>query len=169
MPTLTACGIDPGRTGGIALFSCTLSPGHKPRPGDIEPLAVWRMPELDGTPWPADIVAAIQAADLVVIEMQQAMPGQGVTGMVSLGRAEGIVLGILACSPFEPILLRPRPSAWKKRMGLTSDKDLSVKIVGGLWPSLAPRLVGPRGGKLDGLAEACALAFYGISQHCLPN
>lgn len=56
-------------------------------------------------------------------------------------------------------LIEPEPGVWKIPMGLTSDKALSVRRATRFFPTVI--FEGPRGGMLDGLAEACLLAVHG--------
>lgn len=54
----------------------------------------------------------------------------------------------------------PRPFQWKGKMNLSRDKSASVRMAVDLWPSWREKFVGPRGGLLDGNAEAALLAEH---------
>jgi len=101
--------------------------------------------------------------DVVYIEAQQAMPGQGVSSMFKIGYGFGIWLGLLAGLeiPYQIV----RPVTWQKEMfaGYTKSdtKDLSYKISSQLYPHIASLLKGPRGGLRDGICDAVLIATYG--------
>jgi len=50
---------------------------------------------------------------------------------------------------------------WKKSLGLSSDKSKSCQKAALLWPDRHRDFYGPRGGLLDGRAEAALLAYVG--------
>jgi hypothetical protein len=54
----------------------------------------------------------------------------------------------------------PRPHIWKGKMRLSKDKSLSVRMCVDLWPETYDWVHGPRGGLLDGIAEAMLLAEW---------
>jgi len=54
----------------------------------------------------------------------------------------------------------PRPHQWKGKLGLSRDKTASVRLALDLWPAWRDRFVGPRGGMLDGMAEAALIAEH---------
>jgi crossover junction endodeoxyribonuclease RuvC len=91
------------------------------------------------------------------LESAQAMPGQGVTSMFSIGYGYGIFQGVLSTLqiPFATV----RPQAWKKMFGLLNkEKDDSVIIAERLFPGVSFR--GPRGGILNGRSDALLIAEY---------
>lgn len=121
------------------------------------------MPYLGDIPdgrWLNDTVQGLSPV-LIVIEKQQAMPGQGVTSMMSIGMGYGslVMWATLLNVPF----ITPRPAAWKQRLGVTRDKASSVTMASRLFPEAG--LYGPRGGAKDGRAEALLLAEYGRRWH----
>jgi len=54
----------------------------------------------------------------------------------------------------------PKPFQWKAKMGLSKDKSASVRLAVDLWPAWREKFVGPRGGLLDGMAEAALIAEH---------
>lgn len=54
----------------------------------------------------------------------------------------------------------PKPHIWKGKMRLSKDKSLSVRMCVDLWPETYDWVHGPRGGLLDGIAEAMLLAEW---------
>jgi crossover junction endodeoxyribonuclease RuvC len=102
----------------------------------------------------------LDGADVrATLEMVSAMPGQGVSAMFSFGRALGTIEAALAASriPYDPV----RPNAWKRVLRVPAAKDGAVLRADQLFPSSAHLWRGPRGGLLDGRAEAALLAYYG--------
>ncbi len=153
-------GIDPGLSGGLALLQAgevvkavntptvtiTRSRGEKRRE-----LAI------------GDIYFTILAwdPDIVIIESQQAMPKQGVSSTFATGKNYGILLGILTAvgQPYEVI----RPQAWKKALGVTSDKQTAFDKADEIFPGAGLQFW-PRK-KDDGVCEAALIAHYGALKH----
>lgn len=99
----------------------------------------------------------LAAVKSVVIERVHAMPGQGVSSMMSLGDSKGVVRGVCAALglPIEYV----EPQRWKKHAGLMgSDKDASRCLALQLWPSMAESL---KLKKHHGRAEALLIARFG--------
>jgi hypothetical protein len=91
---------------------------------------------------------------LVVIEGVHAMPKQGVVSTFTFGNVFGsIVQAFYGCGE-EPLIVPA--STWKRRMGLSSDKQASLLLAHKVFPN-AKQLIG----KHDGIAEAALLAYYG--------
>jgi crossover junction endodeoxyribonuclease RuvC len=90
-----------------------------------------------------------------IIELVNAMPGQGVTSMFSFGRSLGVIEGVLAGAmiPYTHVT----PSVWKKAMGVNAGKDGSRELAMRTWPSKS-ELFSRK--KDDGRAEAALLALY---------
>lgn len=150
-------GVDPGLTGAIALYDPATSDvqifdmpthritvnGSKKNLLDLYALARWI--DLHGH--------SIKAA---WIEEPHAMPGQGVSSSFSFGKSCGIAEMTIA-SALIPMRL-VRPAAWKKAMGLTSDKDASRRRATMLFPQHGALFARA---KDDGRAEALLIAVYG--------
>jgi len=143
-------GIDPGADGAIALLA---SDGRVMSITDMPPHAVTIR----------EILECVQADKYVAIEAQQAMPGQGVTSMFSLGQRYGLLTGLLIGLqiPFEPV----RPQAWMRSLGIPpkSDKRAHVERALSLFPTAEVK--GPRGGMKDGRADALLIAEFGRRTH----
>ena len=115
-------GIDPGLSGAWA----ALWPSGAIAAGDL-PIA-------------GNEIAAPELARLVrslrpyaaIVETVGAMPGQGLSSTWRFAQATGSVLGVLgACSiP----LHRVAPGVWKRRFGLSKDKDDARALAIRLWP-----------------------------------
>lgn len=115
-------GIDPGLSGAVA----ALRDGAEPRVEDMPTVAkgagsVKR--EVD----PAGLVALLREmvpageAVAVALERVNAMPGQGVSSVFSLGDSFGCARAAVAACRFE--LVYVTPAHWKKHYNLGSDKE----------------------------------------------
>lgn len=92
--------------------------------------------------------------DLVIVERQQAMPRQGVASSFKTGQGYGTILGVVAALEVRVEVVRA--TTWKKRLGLTSDKERSRQMAIARWPASAYLFAR----KLDeGRAEAALLAL----------
>jgi crossover junction endodeoxyribonuclease RuvC len=143
-------GIDPGKTGAIALVM-----------GDGALVDVFDMPVVGG------LVSARLLCDLeywasveyvtVVIEDVHAMPRNGSIGSFSLGRSKGIVEGVFAA--FHKPIVYVSPAKWKREMRVTAEKGTSRRRAIDAWPaksSLFARV------KDDGRAEAALIALWHV-------
>lgn len=147
-------GIDPGKSGGVALIDedrkiidCLRMPTV--RHGKRDLVDVMRLNKRFG----------MHKVDAVVIEQVSAMPGQGVTSMFNFGRHVGAVEG-WALSIGCPVHW-VTPAVWKKTFGLSRDKRASLdraRLEFGdhkLWDVLAN----------DGIAEAALIALWWHNAH----
>ena len=106
-------------------------------------------------PGMAALLRPYTGADVqVLIEEAQAMPGQGTRSMFTIGLGFGIWLGILGTLGLA--YTRVRPHAWKRSLGLTSDKEQVRLRAMQLFPTADLRLK-----KHHGRAESLLLAYYG--------
>lgn len=158
-------GIDPGRTGGVAML-------------DVDGALIdgWRMPTLvrPGTTATMKARHVVDGAALftvisrcrprvVVVEAVHAMPRQGVVSSFSFGKAAGAAEAIaMACCTN---VVWVAPATWKKHFGLGSDKEASVDLakrsfgVGYRWTKRVE----------EGIAEAALIALWHIQQEALIN
>lgn len=88
-----------------------------------------------------------------VIEKTSSMPGQGVASTFSMGHSRGVVEGVFLTKGFPTTLVTP--AAWKKSMGMNSDKELVRGEMSRLFPT-----AGLHRKKDHNRAEAIALALY---------
>lgn len=95
---------------------------------------------------------------MCAIEKVRAMPGQGVSSMLSLGRRVGELEGML--QTLEIGYVEIRPQEWQKACGVVpkSGKKGIYETISRIYPD-AP-LKGPKGGLLDGRADALGIAHY---------
>lgn len=150
-------GIDPGKTGAMALLD-----GERC-------LGVWDMPSVsDGrsTGVSAALLSdaiddAVQLADgnlAIVLEKVGAMPGQGTVSMFSFGRSVGIIEGVVGSKHIA--MHKVSPSIWKRRAKLIGKaKDFSRALAIEMFPEVADQL---QRKKDCGRADAILIAFYGM-------
>lgn len=141
-------GIDPGKTGGVALL-------------DGDEVLLWPMP-----PTTAELVLLLEElrprASWAVVERQQAWPGQGVVSTFRLGEQFGAIIGVLAAQRWH--VADVPPATWKRALGLhrvDHPKDRARELAMQLYPAAAERL---RLRSAHGLAEALLLAHWW--RHC---
>lgn len=146
-------GIDCGVTGAIALLG--------EEGGLIE---VHDMPIVDKTVSPLllgdsldGLVACYGIPTLAVVERLHAMPPPvGSKANFSKGFSYGVVLGALAAINC-PVEL-PTPAAWKREMGVSSDKDAARAHALNAWPDKSALFARKKDADR---AEAALLAEYG--------
>ena len=96
--------------------------------------------------------------DIAFIEDVHAFPKQGVVSVWNFAEAHGAFLGVVGTLGIETTLVSPK--SWKKAMGLSSDKNESLKMAREFWPdsTMFKR-------KCDhNRAEAALIALYGSKQ-----
>ena len=157
---MIVAGIDPGKSGALAIGypdGAVLVydvPAVKLKGKDTPAWSDWYLK------WSAAL--GFSGADMIVIEMVAARPGQGVTSMFTFGRALGFIHAIAAGigAPVHFVT----PSVWKGKLGLlNSDKGASREKARTLYPRAAQHLTRV---KDDGRAEAVLLAHYGRQNLC---
>ena len=139
-------GIDPGKTGAV---------------GVLWEDGTQSVYDLNGSH--ADTVATLREVldnapldTLVTIERVHSMPKQGVASSFTFGEGYGVIIG--AVLAFEVRHQFASPTVWKKRFGLTADKDQARDEARRRFPALNEDL---RRKKDNGRAEALLLAEYG--------
>lgn len=143
--------IDPGQTGAVA---------HLHNDGRF--CCVHDMPVVDKR------VSAYLLAELVrrlknesgeectfIVEKVAAMPKQGVSSTFTFGQGYGIVLGVLAALRCRLGLVRP--AEWKRKMGLSAEKEPCRQKALELFPDAVQML---QRKKDHGRAEALLLGFW---------
>jgi crossover junction endodeoxyribonuclease RuvC len=93
------------------------------------------------------------------LERLNAMPGQGVTSMFSMGQSLGVVLGILAALDIPTTTIPPR--TWQKALDVPQGKDGSRYRAAQLFPAHAAKFARV---KDDGRSDAALIAAYGASR-----
>lgn len=98
-------------------------------------------------------------ADAAYLERLNAMPGQGVTSMFSMGQSLGVVLGVLAACEVPTTTIPPR--TWQKALDVPQGKDGSRYRAAQLFPDAADMFARV---KDDGRSDATLIALYGAKQ-----
>lgn len=141
-------GIDPGQTGAIAALD---------RDGNLHD--VWDMPVVAkrvSAPLLADMLRPLRmVADVAVIEDVHSSPQMGVTSSFTFGRGLGVVEGVTLGADIPVAWVSP--AKWKRALGLTSDKGISRRRAGELWPAQSTLFAQV---KDDGRAEAALIAYW---------
>ena len=147
--------IDPGITGAIAILD---GDGTLELLADLPVIRDHSLAWIDG----AELQSIVRDASggrpcRAVVERVSAMPRQGVSSSFAFGVGFGSVLGVLQAMhlPIELIT----PVVWKRALGLTSEKRVSLDRARLLFPTADLRLA-----KHDGRAEAALLAYYAMNR-----
>lgn len=147
-------GIDPGRQGGWGIVDEDGAALH------VEPLP-YTQNQLDILTLNKHLLSAeflFTNDTTAVIEHPLTLSGESPSGHLNSGKNFGILLAL--CTLHRFVIHTPQPGAWKSKMRLGSDKGLSMKLCDQLFPTMHDMIRGPRGGALDGLAEALLIAEY---------
>jgi hypothetical protein len=151
-------GIDPGLHGAVARFTGTN-------------LVVEDMPTLagrvDGDAL-ATLIAELGQVSTVCIEEVSTRPGQGAATTLTTGINYGIIVGV--CAAMGRPVSHARPASWTAALSLPKAgktaaekrraKEARVARCIELWPGQAHVFRGPKGGLLDGRADAALIAYH---------
>ena len=149
-------GIDPGQSGGVAMVT---DEGEWVG-GRRMPVRVFGKRKLVDTRALTEWLGAIRPYGResvlrgVVVEQVSAMPRQGATSGFNFGRHAGAVEGWVLGLQVDPVFVTP--SVWKRRLGLSSDKQQSLDMAKLLFGPLSLWNVKAN----DGIAEAGLLAVH---------
>lgn len=164
-------GVDPGLTGGIALYS---SGSYKLEDEELIIIEIPITKSLKGRGneivWGSIVDSfdlLIGEADHAFIERVQAMPQEGASSSFKFGYVAGGIMGIIASRRIPVTMVEPQK--WKHKMGLGAKKDVAVARACQLFPKHIQYFKGPRGGDKDGPAEAALIAKYGHDVLLKPN
>ena len=140
-------GIDPGKSGAMAIISTDTQPFTRVVPFDEREYA--------------EVLRFHNEYDTIggcVVERVNAMPGQGVTSMFSFGENYGFIQGLLTAYniPYELVM----PRAWKKEFGVTSDKNTSISVARRLFPDVSLMRTEKCRKEDNNIAEALLMAVY---------
>lgn len=151
--TALVLGVDPGKSGALAVWSPVL--------GLVD---VHDMPDASGAALGALVRELIEDYEpdrfrLAVVEDVRSRPGQSAPAMWKFGVGHGAVLGALGALSVPVRLVTP--AVWKKALGLSKDKNASRQRAIEKWPHQAKWFARV---KDDGRAEAALLAEWGAGQ-----
>lgn len=161
---MTILGIDPGLDGAMAWLA--------KRPAGGFDLTIWDFPTFTVKVGKSlrrvislyEMAATLPSmpADRAFIESVHAMPKQGVVSTFTFGEGFGTVKTAVAFLGIPQTLVEP--SVWTRMVGLKSGatKDEHVRLAMSLFPEHTALFRGPRGGALDGRADAALIAYYGM-------
>lgn len=145
----TFVGIDPGAHGAIARLTGTQL--------EIEDCPLLSTGKLDRIRL-RDIISEHDYAAFTLIEDVHSMPRDGKASAFSFGANYSAWLQCLVCSHQDYRQIAPQE--WKRKVGVTADKQSSVARCRALFrPDQFHLFYGPRGGIKDGRAEAALLAW----------
>ena len=98
---------------------------------------------------------------ILTIEKVIVKPGEGEPNSFAFGNAMGVFQGLY---PYlDPLAYyEPLASVWKKEMGVTAVKGTSVDLATKIYDTDLKQFV--KKGKVDDIAEALLLSFYGYKQ-----
>lgn len=137
-------GIDPGRSGAIALID-----------GDEVTVR-----EFDEAAYVALLKDAANWSDRCVccLEHVHSMPRQGVASSFSFGLNFGWIQGVLRAFEIRYELVHPQK--WKKEFSVTGDKNSSIEVCKRLFPGVSLKRTDKCRKDDDGFAEAILMAEY---------
>ena len=152
MSSIRILGVDPGQAGGLAIIQAgrlvkgTRMPIVKIRgKAQVDARAVVR--------WWDDCLVPF---DVAVIEAVHAMPRQGVSSSFQFGRMLGGIEALVYSTGARVEYVTP--AAWKKAMGLSTDKQASIDAAKIQFGSAADWMITRKAD--DGIAEAALIAAY---------
>lgn len=150
-------GIDVGLNGAIAL----VEDGHLLEVHDMPTVSLERNNKTKRMVNAQALALIIRGAkaDAAYLERLNAMPGQGVTSMFSMGQSLGVVLGVLAACDIPTTTILPR--TWQKALDVPQGKDGSRYRAAQLFPESAEMF---KRVKDDGRSDATLIAAYGAKQ-----
>ena len=155
----TVLGIDPGLSGALASWD-----GKTLTVKDIPSFkSKGRGSEVDGYELHSLMVNEFADVDIAYLERVNTRPGEGRSSAFKFGTVNGILLGMLYARNLD--IVTPTPRVWKKHFGLSAVKSEAVeKACFFFGKRYADLFYGPRGGLLDGRAEAALIAKYGYDK-----
>lgn len=105
----------------------------------------------------------LAGADHVFVEQAQAMPGQGVSSMFTIGKNYGLMLGILSGMGYPVTVVAPQ--TWQKQLfsgfPKANTKSVSVMVCQRLWPNADWRASERCKVAHDGMTDSACIAEYG--------
>lgn len=160
---MIVAGIDPGMSGALAIW-------------DGKSLSVYDMPiyqrQVGGKTRAAidarglyEMIGGFVAIGVECVWVEDVV-GHGMQmGASTMGYGVGLIH--MACIANDLRYEKIAAGAWKAKMRAPKDKKQSVIRAGQLFPAFAGLFRGPKGGALDGRAEAAMMAMFGRDRLCL--
>jgi len=155
-------GIDPGKTGALALFEW----GRLIEVVDMPTVEVEVSRTRRQVVSPGLLANYFKSVlpEMVYFEKVGVRPKEGAVGAFSFGRGVGTIEGIMAALeiPYQMVL----PAVWKKSFDLPSEKDVARQHAIAIFPEHA-KLFARK--KDDGRAEASLIGLYGVRKNGLAD
>ena len=147
------CGIDPGNRGAICVLDST------------DPAYVALFDFHTNTVYEAGKWLHEQLVEEIWLEKVHAFPGMAAKTSFGFGRSYGIALSIAEIATQGLLPKAVMPKVWQKYIGITAKGPMIKKQVAQVATKLYPgaSLYGPKGGLIDGRADAIMIAHYGIN------
>lgn len=156
-------GFDPGINGALAVLAPSGALDVAAYPLSARKVGKKTRNEIDAAALAATLRDRIGRGHAVAfVEQVQSQPTDGAIQAFAFGTAYGVLRGVLAALHIPVTLVTPQ--VWKKALAVPADKGLAVKRASEIFPAHAGLFRGPRGGALDGPAEAALIAYYGRQQ-----
>lgn len=143
-------GIDPGNNGGLAWIKDS-GKAHAERLSLTTLASRLRVVTKNG-----------MTPSVCYLEQVHAMPKQGTVSTFSFGQNYGFIIGTLEAVGVRYELVAPQK--WKKAMGVTANKETSVRKCQELFPGINLKATARSRKDHDGMAEAVLIAEYGRRQ-----
>lgn len=160
MKPTTIFAIDPGKTGGVAVYRA-----------DLRQLAVYDIPLSAGKTGKTqtdnrgllDLLAPEDGRNIAIVEQVSPRPGEGSVSAFTFGRGFGAIE--MACAALGHEVHYVTPSVWKKYFGLIAPKGTAKKLVKDASRALAQNRFPADARHFqrvrdDGRAEAALMALY---------
>lgn len=141
-------GVDPGKTGGIAVLSGI---DVEALPYSDDNLVTTAMAFQDD---------AVKGKAVAVVESVHAMPHQGVSSCFTFGKSFGYILGVFDSFKI-PVVLVP-PQKWKRYFELSSSKQESIDLCKKKHGNINLRRTEKCKVDSDGMAESVLIADWGM-------
>lgn len=152
---MSIIGIDPGKTGALAL----LRPNGDLLVEDVPTFKIGSKTTVDHYGLARIVDAWAPETPDVFLELVGTRPGEGAVGAFDFGRTYGLLLGICAAHFLKVHLVTP--ASWKAAMKVKGDKDESRRAACAAFPQQSALFARK---KDDGRAEAALIASYGARQ-----
>lgn len=154
-------GIDPGLDGGLAWLAA--DSGRVRSLLSVPSVGSGRKRELNRDGLVFQLRMWDWCTSFAVVEHNSTRPGNAANSVWKFARLTGQIEGQLDALGIP--IVQAVPSVWKPLMGVTADKRSSCGMAAKLWPAYRSSFYGPRGGLVDGVAEAALLAMFGVRRY----
>jgi crossover junction endodeoxyribonuclease RuvC len=158
---MNVLGIDPGKSGALAFLDTSVSTCEVypiPMTAPVKKTKQSRARSFVDVALLKEIIRHY-AIDVAFMENVASSSQMGVVSAFTFGEGFGTLKGVVGAHDIPLILVTPQK--WKRALKLPADKKETVRKASKLFINGDSVFYGPRGGVLDGLAEASCIALYG--------